>query len=111
VNPLRLIIALQNVKSPAATDSDCENLVMIFPSRKTTVKNGCGLDAMEKNLNGTGLWRDSFKLARGTFKVFNIMNDTIDGSTSLNNMIMSISTPIYDQNKPNTSDAIGIMVI
>ena len=105
------MFAIQNVKSPAARDSDCENLVMVFPSRRTTVKNGCGTDGMEKNLNMTGLWRDSIKLQRGTFKFFNIMNDTLDGSNSLNNMVMSIATPIYDQNRPNTSDAIGIMIL
>jgi hypothetical protein len=95
VNPHRIIIAFQNIKSPVPLDADCENVVMVFPSIKVpNVKNGCGSDKMDGFLNNTNFYKDSIVLSPGTYRVFNIADDTFDlgGDCSPSNKIMSIST-------------------
>lgn len=112
VNPHRIIIAFQNVKSLVPLDSDCENVVMVFPSVKVpNVKNGCGAEKMNAFLNKTNFYNETINLPPGTFKVFNMTNDTFDdeGNFSPSNKIMSITTPFYDLTKPQ--GALGIMIL
>ena len=69
---------------------------MVFPSIKVpNVKNGCGPEKMDGFLNKTNFYKDTIILSPGTFKVFNIADDTFDvgGNYSNDNKIMSISTP------------------
>ena len=57
VNPHRIIIAFQNVRTPAAVDADCQNVVMVYPSFAVkNVKNACGGENMESYLNKSRLW-------------------------------------------------------
>jgi hypothetical protein len=103
VNPHRIIIAFQNIKSAIPQDKDCENVVMVFPSVSVkNVINGCGPEKMNAILNNSNFYNETINLTPGSFKVFNMTNDTFNdgGDSSPSNKIMSIATPFYDRNKP-----------
>jgi hypothetical protein len=79
VNPHRIIIAFQNIKSPLSQDKECENVVMVFPSIKVpNVKNGCGNGIIDTFLNNSNFYKETIILLRDNYKVFNMDNDTFD---------------------------------